>query len=163
MVVRDRVYQQLQAWQVSQDDLALCGGANGADLLFAELCAARGATVWLLVPKALSSFIPNSVSDGRDTHWEERLELLLTRANVWLSVMDKHEDSIEISESVYERNNRRLLATAQEVVGSTSRIFAILVWDEKLAGDGPGGTADFANLLYRSGVQIAPIINPHKL
>src|SRR5215813_6570901 len=42
-VVRERIAKQLEVWGVGAGDLAICGGGRGGDILFAELCADRGA------------------------------------------------------------------------------------------------------------------------
>ena len=41
-------------------------------------------------------------------------------------------------------------------------LYALLVWDEKPTGDGPGGTADCATRVKRLGGRIA-IVNPKRL
>src|ERR1051325_4835811 len=37
--VRDMIAAQLDEWGAGRGDLAICGGARGADIIFAELCA----------------------------------------------------------------------------------------------------------------------------
>jgi hypothetical protein len=60
-VVRARLASQLDLWNIGSSDLAICGGACGADILFAELCAARGADVWLMLPLEEPVFVETSV------------------------------------------------------------------------------------------------------
>src|SRR5262249_11225999 len=59
--VRDRIAVQLETWKVGAGDLAICGGAQGADILFAELCGERGAEVWLFIPLPEGDFLERSV------------------------------------------------------------------------------------------------------
>src|SRR3954470_9602661 len=67
--VRERVATQLEAWGVGGGDLAICGGARGADIIFAELCAGLGAQVWIFLALPEDDFVKESVySSGTD--WE---------------------------------------------------------------------------------------------
>src|SRR5918912_4249585 len=59
--VRERLDKQLEVWKVGPGDLAICGGARGTDLLFAELCAERGAEVWLFLALPEKQFLEESV------------------------------------------------------------------------------------------------------
>jgi hypothetical protein len=58
----------LDRWHVGPGDLALCGGARGADILFAELCLARGAQVRLLIALPEAEFRSRSLRTP-DTGW----------------------------------------------------------------------------------------------
>ena len=69
--VRERIATQLEKWEVGAGDLAICGGARGADILFAELCADRGAEVWLFLALPESEFLDESVRLP-DSDWEQR-------------------------------------------------------------------------------------------
>jgi hypothetical protein len=51
---------------------------------------------------------------------------------------------------------------ALERAGEPQNLFAVLVWDERETGDGPGGTSDFASRIRSSGAHLA-IINPMEL
>ena len=44
--------------------------------------------------------------------------------------------------SVFARNNLWMINTARVEVSDPKNLYALLVWDEKPTGDGPGGTAD---------------------
>ena len=71
IVVRERIGLQLEAWSVGAGDLAICGGARGGDILFAELCANRGAEVWLFIALPESEFLEESVRLP-NSDWEQR-------------------------------------------------------------------------------------------
>src|SRR5688572_447415 len=55
--VRERLARQLEEWKIGPGDLAICGGAQGGDMLFAEVCADRKAEVWLLLPLPEGDFL----------------------------------------------------------------------------------------------------------
>ncbi len=159
--VRDAVARQLDAWGVGAGDLAVCGGARGADIIFAELCADRGAEVWLLLPLPEDEFVEESVrSPGTD--WELRFRELRVRESVKTF---RHRDSPELppgEDSVFARNNLRMIDAARAEAGGPERLYAVLVWDERPTGDGPGGTSDFAARVERLGGHLS-IKNPTKL
>src|SRR6266550_3942298 len=61
----------LERWRLGDGDLVVAAGARGADIIVAELCLARGAEVWLLLPLPDDEFVEKSVRlPGTD--WEER-------------------------------------------------------------------------------------------
>ena len=45
--------------------------------------------------------------------------------------------------SIYARTNLWIINTARVEAADPGKIYALLVWDEKPRGDGPGGTSDF--------------------
>jgi len=161
--VRAAVAARLDAWGVDRGDLCICGGARGADIIFAETCAVRGADVWLFLALPVEEFVEKSVrSDGTD--WERRFRDLRARESVktfLLSDRPKAADEDE-AESVFARNNLWMIEAAREEASAPEELHAILVWDERPTGDGPGGTSDFAARVTRAGGEIA-IINPAKL
>ena len=60
-VVRARLAQQLESWGIGANDVAICGGARGSDILFAELCLERGAHVRLFIALPEEEFLKESV------------------------------------------------------------------------------------------------------
>src|SRR3954463_4626858 len=60
-------------------DLAICGGACGGDLLFAEACLARGAGLELYIPFDEPTFLAESV-DFADAGWRQRFFAAKARA-----------------------------------------------------------------------------------
>src|SRR6516225_2812152 len=61
------------------DDLAICGGACGGDLLFAESALARGARLELYIPFEESTFLQKSVDFAGD-NWRARFFAAKARA-----------------------------------------------------------------------------------
>jgi hypothetical protein len=156
--VRLRTAEQLARWNAGADDLGICGGACGTDILFAEACLERGARVMLLIPLPENAFLEKSVAFA-DADWESRYRSLRARCETRF----QHEalGPPAEGENVFERNNLWCLDTAYSLV-PPERVHAILVWDEKAAGDGPGGTSDFAARVRRNGGSAA-VINPTRL
>jgi hypothetical protein len=69
--VRDRTMEHLQGWGIGVGDLAICGGAQGADILFAECCAVLSAQVHLSISLPQAEFLQRSVHlEG--ANWESR-------------------------------------------------------------------------------------------
>ena len=160
--VKERVNKQLDNWKIGEGDLAICGGARGADILFAEACAERGAEVWLMLPLPEPAFLEASVRLP-DSDWEDRYYNLRDRENVKLFYQPERLKSSPKGVSVYARNNLWMINTARVLADDPARLYALLVWDEKPTGDGPGGTSDFAERIKKIGGRLAPIINPTKL
>ena len=160
-VVRDQIAAQLATWNIGKGDLAICGAARGADLLFAEVCAERGAEVWLMLPLPENDFLEESVRLP-DTNWEDRYFDLSRRDGVKAFSQPDRLKAPPKGASVYTRNNLWIINTARVEISDPKNLYALLVWDEKPSGDGPGGTADCATRVKRLGGR-TKIINPTKL
>jgi hypothetical protein len=157
--VRDKIAEQLAQWKIGPRDLSICGGACGADILFAEECLRRGAQFRLLLPQAIDDFVCDSVRHAGDG-WVRRFHALREQAEV--NVLPEKPADSPNDISIYARNNLWIINTARVEVPDSSAIYALLVWDEKPTGDGPGGTSDFASTVRALGGALA-IINPTKL
>lgn len=153
--VREALAEHLDGWRIGTGDLAICGGARGADILFAELCRERGATVQLYLALPKGEFLRRSVRlEG--TSWERRfLDLAVT-----CDVFDQHEQlgAPPRGTDVFQRNNVWILDVARTETGSGG-LRAVLVWDERPTGDGAGGTSHFAARVRSLDGRIA-IVNP---
>ncbi len=159
--VRDAIAAQLERWAVGAGDLALCGAARGADLLFAELCLGRGAHVRLLVPLPEGEFLSQSVRLP-DTDWEDRYFAVKAKSEVWFQP-DRLGPPPE-GERPFARNNLWILNTARVEAPAPPLppFYALLVWDEKAPAEGPGGTAHFAQQVESLGGKRA-VIDPARL
>lgn len=160
--VRRGLARQLDAWEVGQGDLAISGAARGGDLLFAELCAGRGAEVWLFLPRAEEEFLEESVRLPGG-HWEERFRRICAHPSVRRFFQHELSRNAHNGLDVHARNNLWIIEMARSLAPSPDRILALLVWDEKPTGDGPGGTSDFVSRVLRLGGEVAPPVNPTKL
>jgi tetratricopeptide (TPR) repeat protein len=160
--VRGCIAKQLETWGIGAGHLAICGAARGADLLFAELCADRGAEVWLYLALPEPEFLEASVRLA-NSDWEERYFKLRDREGVKVFIQSDRLKSPPKGASVFARNNLWMINTARVEANDPKNFYAVLVWDEQPTGDGPGGTSDFAARVKRLGGRLAPVINPTKL
>ena len=160
--VREKLKAQIEKWGVGAEHLAICGGARGADILFAELCADRGAEVWLFLALPEADFLEKSVRHP-EGDWQQRFDDLRARDNVKTFWQHERLKSPPKGTGVFSRNNLWILNTARVEANDPSRLHAVLVWDEKPTGDGPGGTSDFAARVKQFGGRLAPVINPTTL
>jgi hypothetical protein len=119
---------------VARGDLAICGGACGGDLLFAEACLARDMAVELYIPFDQSTFLANSV-DFADADWHDRF--LAVKSKATLHVMPDELGPLPDGENPYERTNRWMLQSAARF--GKEKIAFIALWNGE-GGDGPGGT-----------------------
>ena len=156
--VRTAMAMVLDGWGIGRGDLAVCGGARGADILFAELCLERGAHVQLLIALPEDEFLARSVRMAGDG-WNRRYHDLRRRSETWFA--PKCLGPLPEGVSPFERNNLWVIETG-EAEAPPERFFALLVWDEQPTGDGPGGTSHFAAEVRRFGGRLA-VINPTML
>ena len=158
--VRQHLARQLDSWSIGSSDRAICGGARGSDILFAELCVERGARIRLLIALPEEEFLKQSVALP-GSNWEERY--LALRRHPQVETWFQHEclGPPPPDLSPFARNNLWIIDTARAEV-SAGNLYAVLVWDEQPTGDGPGGTSHFAEALRHLGGRLT-IINPTKL
>ena len=157
--VRDRIAAQLAAWGFGDGDLAICGGACGSDILFAEECKKLGVSVRLMLALPHAQFVAKSVAFA-GYEWVRRLDELVKTCEVADQTSRLGEPPTGVD--AFGRCNLWILNSARVEIGSASHLFSILVWDEKPTGDGPGGTSDFAERVKEVG-GVLEIINPAKL
>jgi hypothetical protein len=148
----------LDRWGVGPGDFGICGGARGGDILFAELCVARGARVRLCVALPERRFLETSVR-AEATDWEARYFALVAHPLVsaefaaWPADGDPDE--------AYRVTNLRMISLARELAGADG--FRVLVlWDERHDDGSPGGTSGFVRLVAGHAREFA-IVNPHWL
>jgi len=115
-------------------DLAICGGACGGDLLFAEAALSRGARLELYIPFDEPTFLEKSV-DFADKDWPARF--LAARARAALHVLPFERGPTPAGEDPYERNNRWMLDQASRFAPDKADF--VCLWNGE-GGDGPGGT-----------------------
>lgn len=158
-LVSAQIANRLDQWGIGKGDLAICGGARGGDILFAEECQRRGAHVRLLFALPRDEFIAQSVRLP-ESDWVQRFNKLTTSCEVAY----QHERLGDPPQGldVFSRCNLWIINTARVEFDPQKGLFALLVWDEKPTGDGPGGTSDFAARVQGLGGEIA-IINPTTL
>jgi len=150
----------LEAWGVGPGWVVHCGGAQGTDILAAELCISRGAEVQLHLALPEAEFLAESVRrPGAD--WEARYRALVKVVRRHFPKDRRGSRSALRDVNPYTTANRRMVRAAQ-AGGPPLSLYALLVWDGRKAGDGPGGTADMAaRLLALAGNTC--IINPIRM
>ena len=154
--VRAEIAQRLAQWDIGAGDLAVCGGACGADILFAEECLKRGAQIRLLLAQEVDDFVRDSVRHaGGD--WVRRFHALREKGQV--ATQPERLGRAPNDVSIYARTNLWMINTARVEAADSAKVHALLVWDEKPTGDGPGGTSDFEARVRHLGGMIE-IINP---
>lgn len=114
-------------------DLAICGGACGGDLLFAEACLAKGMRFEIYLPLDEAAFLANSV-DFAGGNWHDRY--LAAKAKATLHIAPDELGPLGEGENPYERDNRWMLKSAARFGGE--RMAFICLWNGQ-GGDGPGG------------------------
>jgi hypothetical protein len=94
--------------------------------------------------------------------WEQRFRRLSGHCEV--RIQTKELGPLPEGENPYVRNNGWLLHTALAAAGREEGVFALLVWDEKPTGDGPGGTSDLAaRFLTGESRDRCAVVNPAKI
>lgn len=115
-------------------DLAICGGACGGDLLFAEAALARGARLELYIPFEEPVFLEKSV-DFAGGDWRARF--FAAKASGALHTAPRELGPLQDREDPYERNNRWMLDAAMRF--GADKVDFVCLWNGE-GGDGPGGT-----------------------
>ena len=136
----ERIASRLETLGAGPDDLALTQGACGADLLFTEVCAARGVPITWLQPFKESEFIRRSVVRCGE-HWRQRyLDARQRLGHPIRSAPEELGEPPSYTEPgyAYQRCNLWLLYTA--LARGVDKVHFICLWNGE-GGDGPGGTA----------------------
>jgi len=144
----DAIAKTLVRIDAGPGDLAICGGACGGDLLFAEASLARGLKLELYVPFDEPTFLANSV-DFADSDWRTRFFAAKSRAV--LHVMADELGPLPQGQDPYERNNLWMLESA--VRFGAEKIDFICLWNGR-GGDGPGGTQHLVEEIQRGAGRI---------
>jgi hypothetical protein len=118
---------------VTEGDIAICGGACGGDLLFAEACLVQRMRLEIYIPFDEPTFLADSV-DFAGSDWHGRY--LAAKSSATLHVMPEELGSLPKDENAYERNNQWMLKRAARYGGE--KLAFICLWNGE-GGDGPGG------------------------
>ena len=118
---------------VGRDDLCICGGACGGDLLFAEAALARSALLEIYIPFEEPIFLDKSV-DFANKDWRARF--FAAKARSTLHFASRELGPMQEGEDPYERNNRWMLEAALRF--GAAKVDFLCLWNGE-GGDGPGG------------------------
>ena len=116
------------------NDLAICGGACGGDLLFAEACLAHGTSLDMYIGFDENAFLADSV-DFANANWRNRF--FGAKGKGRLHIAPDELGPLPAGADPYERVNLWMLERAMRF-GAAKMIFVCL-WNGE-GGDGPGGT-----------------------
>lgn len=145
LIAANAIVHALQEQGADSGDLAICGGASGGDLLFAEACLERGLQLDIYLPLQESAFLAASVSFEKDVPghvcdtWASRYLAVKNHPLVRTWITPDNLGPLPDQCDPYARNNLRQLYTA--VSYGPEKVLVLALWDGK-EGDGPGGTAD---------------------
>ena len=95
---------KLDELRADKDDLGLCGGACGGDLLFAEACLQHGLRLEVRIPFDEPYFISQSVAYAGDI-WRERYYKTKNHPNTRFFVMPTELNAPPKGTNSYARNN----------------------------------------------------------
>jgi hypothetical protein len=133
---------------VNSSDLAICGGACGGDLLFAEACLARGTSLELYLPFDETTFLANSVDFAGDD-WRRRF--FAAKSKAALHVAPDELGPLRTNEDPYERVNLWMLERAARF--GAARMIFVCLWNGE-GGDGPGGTKHLMDAARRNSAPV---------
>ena len=133
-LAKDSIGRLLGELGAGADDLAVCSGACGGDLLFAEAALARGVPIEIYLPFDEPTFVVKSV-DFADSDWHARFVAAMSAST--LHVMPEERGPLPEGDDPYEQNNLWMLEAASRF--GAEKVEFICLWDGQ-GGDGPGGT-----------------------
>lgn len=145
---RNAIEALLDGLGADPGDSAICGGACGGDLIFAEACLARGVALELYLPFDEATFLANSV-DFADADWNARFHAVKSRAV--LHVLPAERPALTQKQNPYEQNNLWMLESANRF--GAHRVEFVCLWDGQ-GGDGPGGTQHLMQAVEQSGGRV---------
>jgi hypothetical protein len=148
LIARDAIVDTLTQSGIGAGDLAICGGACGGDLIFAEACLARGTGLELYLPFDQPTFLAESV-DFAGANWHDRFLAAASKAT--MHVAPAELGPLRPGEEPYERNNMWMLESAARF--GPEKIVFICLWDGQ-GGDGPGGTRHLMEEVRRKSERI---------
>jgi hypothetical protein len=132
------------------NDLAICGGACGGDLLFAEAALQRGCRLQLYLPYSEAQFLKASVAFAGQS-WVDRYAAVkanaLTRIYLQPDLLGPPAHDID----PYVRNNLWQLYTA--LAHGIDKLRFIALWNGE-GGSAPGGTQNMVETVRRYAGQV---------
>lgn len=123
------------------EDLALCSGACGGDILFAEACLKRGVRLEVRLPFAITTFLEKSVSFAGEG-WRVRFHAVKDNPLTTLSIMPDKPGVPPSDTTPYTSTNLWLLNSA--FAWGEDKVHFICLWNRQ-GGDGTGGTEHMYN------------------
>lgn len=126
----------LDTLEAGAGDLALCSGACGGDILFAEACLLRGVRLEIWLPFDTATFLEKSVSFA-GPGWSTRFQTIQDNPLANVSITPGQTEFATETATPYARTNLWLLQRA--FARGEDKVHFICLWNRQ-GGDGPGGT-----------------------
>jgi tetratricopeptide (TPR) repeat protein len=149
-VAAKTIAEHLARLGAGPEDLAICGGACGGDLLFAEACLARGLRLSVHIPFAEPRFLPESVTFA-DAGWRDRYYQVKANPLTKLLVMANELGPSSAGVNAFARNNMWQLNTA--LTHGPEKVRFLCLWNRQ-GGDGPGGTRHMHDTVLQHSGQV---------
>ncbi len=134
------IIEKLDELGATNGDLAICSGACGGDLLFAEACLAKGLHLEVRIPFDEPKFLQESVGFAGE-QWCKRYfevkEKIKKNPNNSLLIVPEELGPLPFNSNPYERNNLWQLYSA--LSWGAEKVHFLCLWNRQ-GGDGPGGT-----------------------
>jgi hypothetical protein len=126
----------LDKLEAGSEDLALCSGACGGDIIFAETCLQRRVRLEVRLPFAIPTFLEKSVTfAGKE--WQTRFYRITDNPLTTLFILTDELLPDATNENPYVRTNLWLLDSA--LAWGEQKVHFICLWNRQ-GGDGLGGT-----------------------
>jgi hypothetical protein len=125
-IAAQAIAKNLDELDAGPKDLALCGGACGGDLLFAEACLNRNVHLQIRIPFDEHTFLKNSVTFAGG-NWRDRYYAVKNNKLTTLFLMPKELGPTPEDANPYERDNLWQLYTALSM-GPEKVRFICLGW-----------------------------------
>jgi hypothetical protein len=132
-IAAEAIADALAGLDVGPQDLCICGGACGGDLLFAEAALARSALLEIYIPFEEPTFLEKSV-DFANSDWRARFFAAKSRSALHVAPLEL--GPLPEGENAYERENRWMLDAAMRF--GADKVELVCLWNGE-GGDGPGG------------------------
>jgi tetratricopeptide (TPR) repeat protein len=144
------IEEKLNELGAGPDDLALCAGSCGGDLLFAEACLQRGLRLEIRIPYEVSAFITSSVGWAGE-QWVTRFYNVKNYPRTTLFTMPDELGQAPVSVNLWERNNLWQLYSA--LTSDAENVAFICLWNMQ-PSDGAGGVSHMHDLALNHSIDI---------
>ena len=147
-IAAEAIFNKLSTLDANDQDLALCGGACGGDLLFAEACLKLNVSVQIRIPFDEPKFLQESVTFAGE-HWRDRFFKVKSHEKTKILELPEELGALPPHSNPYERDNLWQLYSA--LSWGEDKVYFLCLWNRQ-GGDGPGGTRHmFDSVNQRSG------------
>jgi hypothetical protein len=150
--IRDALRQELQ--RTPGTTVAIASAANGADILFHEVCDELDVPHRILLPLPVDLFRNESVSPA-GASWEQRFDALMRRfpAPPFLATSEVLPSWLGIHPRYNAWQRANLWMMQEALATGAAHLSLIALWDGT-SGDGPGGTEHMIRVAKQSGAAV---------